>query len=243
VIQLMSIAQHLVATIRLICAIVLASSVHVTGLLLIVRIRRTAIDMRKRHNIRVTTTVTSRRRVNACITSAMFLRLDTSASVEEATRGCKTEFSGRSFLVAAVVGVGLAGAAAAAEEPEEGGEEDEGGGEPCYSQEMSRQANLDIVILEFLVQGGDEDAKHDSSGDRTSKDENGRDDGANPSQKAAEARAHGEYTKHNGEHQGPETCKVCGKHPLAQLLVQVDGFASTAVKNLVVEGIGIASDV
>lgn len=118
--------HSMLTTERLICTSIRARSgigiphrtlrlMHISSFLLIVRVCSTSIDMSKGHSIRVTTTVTSRWRLNACISSTVFLRSNASASVKETSFGSETELSGGGFLVASVVRVGLSRAAAAAE--------------------------------------------------------------------------------------------------------------------------------
>jgi hypothetical protein len=94
-------------TIRLIGTTTLPRSrlMHISSFLLIVTICCTTINMRKRHSIRITTVMVSRRRSNTSITSTVFLRLDTSASVQETSGLLQPKFSSGSFLVASVVGV------------------------------------------------------------------------------------------------------------------------------------------
>jgi hypothetical protein len=78
---------------------------HISSLLLIVRVGSTAIDMSKGHSIRVTAAMASRRRLHTCISSTVLLGPNASASVEEPSFRGETELSGRGFLVASVVGV------------------------------------------------------------------------------------------------------------------------------------------
>lgn len=193
--------------------------VHVASFLLVVRVGG-AVDVCQWDRVG-SGVVVSIGRLDAGVASSTLLRLHASASVEKTALG-ETELCGGSLLVADVVRIGLSGAAAAAEEPEHGGEEDEGSSEPSHSEHVCRKADCDVVILELFVQGRDKDAEHDRCGDGATKDEDGRDDGANPGEEAAETRADCEYTEDDGDNQGPQAGEVGGEHPLAQLLVQID---------------------
>lgn len=129
-------------TLRLMC---------ISSFLLVVRVCSATVDVCEGNSIGSATMV-SIGRFDTLVAGAALLGLHASASVEEASFG-QAELGGGSFLVADVVGVGLAGAAAAAaEEPEQGGDEDEGGGEPSHSKHVAGQADLDVVVLELFVQ-------------------------------------------------------------------------------------------